>query len=527
MASKITDFLSRAIDIDAPARLILGLTLWLLAFAGVRELMLPDEGRYVGIAWEMVNAGNLSVPLIDGMPFFHKPPLFYWITALGLKLFGANDWSARVASILAGVLTAGGLYLFLRRHQSPRVASLAAIILVTQPFFFAGSQFANLDMLVAGMISLTILSGADAVLRLEQGQSWRGALARTYALAGLGVLAKGLIGFVLPGGVLFFWLLWRRAWRPLLKTLWPLGIVVFALVALPWFFWMQHLYPGFYDYFVVYHHFQRFAETGFNNQRPLWFYVPVILLLALPWSLGLTRLFRKAYWQAEAGAPLRSLMVIWLIVIVGFFSLPSSKLIGYVLPALAPLAYLIADPFGQWMQREGPRARARFALLLGLATSICITLVIVVAVGYKVTAKPLAVEARADFQPDDQIAMIDWYQYDLPFYLRARKAAWVVSRWSDPSISKHDNWRKELFDAGLFDRTASSAHLIEEAEFTQRLCAFQGRVLWIWGRPPSMEFALWLKERKAWLENEKYALWRLTPDEIRTLPLCAGTPTSG
>lgn len=526
--SKIDAFLSSLTDGNSPRRLLATLALWLIAFAGVRALMLPDEGRYVGVAWEMVTNGQWDVPRLDGLPFFHKPPLFYWLTALGLKLFGIHDWSARFASILAGVLTAGGLYLFARRHRNARVGAMASLILVTSPFFFAGSQYANLDMLVAGMISLTILAGANAVLRIEQGLPYRGALAATYALAGLGVLAKGLIGIVLPGGVLFFWLLWRRAWRPLLKTLWPIGLLAFALVALPWFFWMQHLYPGFYDYFFIYHHFQRFAETGFNNQRPLWFYVPILVVFALPWTIGLTRLCNRAYWRDTAQAPLRSLMAIWLIVIVGFFSLPSSKLVGYVLPALAPLAYLIADPFADWLEREPQRGRPRFRWLLGFAATACVVLVAAIAVGYTVSAKPLLVQARQSFDAEtDDVAMIDWYQYDLPFYLRTRKPAWVVSRWSDPDIPKHDNWRKELFDAAKFDPTAGTAQLIEEAQFVDRLCARQRGAIWVWARPPSMEFALWLKDLPPTLANDRYALWRLTPESVRTLPVCAGKPTGG
>ncbi len=517
---------SLLIDGASPARLMGLAALWLTALAGVRVLILPDEGRYVGVAWEMVSSGNWATPTLDGLPFFHKPPLFYWLTALGLKLFGINDWSARIAPLLAGMLTVGGLYLFVRRYRNERLATIAAVILATQPFFFAGSQYANLDMLVAGMISLTILAGADAVLRIESGSPYRVSLAAAYASAALGVLAKGLIGVVLPGGVLFFWLLWRRSWRSMAKTLWLPGILLFLLLALPWFFWMQHLYPGFYDYFVVYHHFQRFSETGFNNQRALWFYLPVIFILALPWTLGLRRLADKAYWQDGEQAPLRRLMLIWLIVVVGFFSLPNSKLVGYVLPALAPLAYLIAEPFAAWLETQPARARRSFARLLAVAVIICLTLVTVVAVGYQVTAKPLAVEARKDFQADDELAMIDWYQYDLSFYLRARRPAWLVNWWADPAIPKHDDWRKELFDAGRFDRAKAASLLLEEGQFTERLCA-SPRTVWVWARPSSMQFAVWLKAQAPYAADTQYALWRLRPETIKTLPVCAGKPTSG
>ena len=219
-------------------------------------------------------------------------------------------------------------------------------------------------------------------------------------------------------------------------------------------------------------------------------------------------------------------MAIWMIVVVGFFSLPSSKLVGYVLPVLAPLAYLIGEPLAQWLAREPEKGRRRYALSLAIAVVTCISLVTIVSLRYDVTAKPLAVTAKKDFSPDDEVVMIDWYQYDLPFYLRAIKPAWVVSRWSDPSIPKFDNWRKELFDAAQFAPETSAAVLLEEAAFTAKLCATQ-RTVWIWARPPSMEFTLWLKEQMPYAENARYALWRMTPETVRMLPVCAGTPTAG
>ncbi len=204
--------------------LVLG-TVWLTALAGVRSLMLPDEGRYVGVAWQMLNSGNWLLPTLDGLPFFHKPPLFYWLTGLALQMFGANDRAARVASILGA--------------------------------------------LVAAMITACIVCGASAVLRLDAGLPYRTALALAYLFAALGVLAKGLIGFVLPGAVLLAWILVRKRYR-LIPALLPIAmILLFLAVAVPWFLWMQKSYSSFWDYFFVYHHFKRFAETGFSNARPV------------------------------------------------------------------------------------------------------------------------------------------------------------------------------------------------------------------------------------------------------------------
>jgi 4-amino-4-deoxy-L-arabinose transferase-like glycosyltransferase len=517
-------WLSRFVDARSALPVILVAAIWLAATAGIRPLMLPDEGRYVGIAWEMLTSGDWLVPRLDGMPFFHKPPLFYWLSALSLSVFGAHELPARAASLLAAIAAAAGLYLFTRRYRNSQVATLAIVILVTQPIFFAGAQFANLDMLVAGLISLTILAGAEAVLRLDKGLPHRPALARMYALAALGVLAKGLIGMVLPAGVLFCWLLWRRSWRLMAALLWLPGILLLLLIALPWFLWMQHSYAGFFDYFVVYHHLRRFSETGFNNQVAFWFYIPLIFLGALPWSPWLARRFNRTGPADTGSGDLRSLMVIWLLLIVVFFSLPSSKLIGYILPAIPPLAYLIAETFSLWLYRDRLHAQRWYAGTLGLAALTCIALVIGVALADKVSARPLASRAAPAWQPDDQLVMMDEYQYDLPFYLRSEKPAWVVSDWNDPEIPRRDNWRKELLDAREFDRHTRPSVLLTIPQLAARLCTFDAGAVWIWGRPLTTTFLPWLQAQPIFGSDQKRVLWRLDAAALKAH--CPEKPSS-
>src|SRR5215472_12574557 len=118
---------------------------WLAAMAWLRPLSLPDEGRYVGVAWEMLRSGNWLVPTLDTLPYFHKPPLFYWLTAASLAVFGSNEWAARLPSLLAASGSGFALYLFARRFVGDAFARMTLLILATTPFFLAGAQFANLD----------------------------------------------------------------------------------------------------------------------------------------------------------------------------------------------------------------------------------------------------------------------------------------------------------------------------------------------------------------------------------------------
>ncbi|WP_077034845.1 glycosyltransferase family 39 protein [Pelomonas sp. KK5] len=433
---------------------------WLGATAGLRLLTLPDEGRYVGVAWEMLRSGDWLTPTLDGMPFFHKPPLFYWITAASLKLFGLHPWAGRAASIIGATLGAFALHAFTRRWCDAATARRATLLLAAQPLFYIGAQFANLDMLVAGCISATVLLLADAALRIEAALPARASLWGAYALAALGVLAKGLIGFVLPGLIVTLWLLSGGRWRTLLRLLSPVGLLLFLAIAAPWFLAMQQRFPDFLHYFFVVQHFQRFAAGGFNNVQPFWFYPAVLAAGSLAALPGLAALLRR---PREAGrADVRRLMGVWLLVIVGFFSLPASKLVGYVLPAVVPLAWLMAEGL-QALPARWWRAA------LGLSALLSVGVVIGLAVHPLRNSRDLAAALSANARADEPLVMLRQYAYDLPFYARLAGPVTVVDDWSDPAVQASDNWRKELADAGLF-APAAAARLIEPAALTATLC---------------------------------------------------------
>ncbi len=496
---------------------------WFAATTGLYPLLLPDEGRYVGVAWGMISSGNYAVPMLDGLPFFHKPPLFYWLTALSLDLFGANEWAARMASVLGASLTVGVAFWFIRNHVGQRVAILTALVLMSSPLLFGASHYANLDMTVGGLITATVCVAAAAALRYEAGQRYRGMLALAYALAAAGFLAKGLIGVVLPGGVLFFWLLGRRRFDTMLRMVSLPGLAIFLALSLPWMWAMQQRYPGFFDYYIVYQHFYRFLEKGFNNARPFWFYVPVLLGLTLPWSLQIWRACRKTYWRQSQHAAVRGLMLAWLAVIVVFFSIPNSKLVGYILPALAPLAYFIAESHA--LRMVGPdaaRAAKTFTWSLCGALGICIVAVIVMAGWPQPGSKDLAVKLRPLYKPGEDIVMLERYRYDLDFYLHAGKPAAVVSNWKDPELSKTDNWRRELYDAVQFDKPTGARLLIDVDQLISRLCAPRDAGIWLVGDESSHDHYGFLQGVPAEFTAGRLRAWRVQP--VDQLSFCAGTP---
>jgi len=501
-----------------PAWFIVAVLAWLVATAWARPLMAPDEGRYGGVALAMLRSGDWLVPRLDGLPFFHKPPLFYWIAAAAMSVTGPVEWAARLPSVLGAGAAASALFLFLRRWSDARLALLSTVVLVTTPFFFVGAQFANLDMLVAGCISCTVLLAAGAVLAREQEEPWRALLAGAYLFAAAGLLAKGLIGLLLPAMVIVGWCAVTRRLAVLRFALWLPGWALLLSVAGPWFVAMQLKYPEFFDYFVVTQHFRRFASSGFNNEHGVWFYLSVIAGLTLPWFAWVLAPRGKGpgVGEADTDASRRQrravdwLMPIWLAVIVVFFSLPRSKLVGYVLPALPPLAYLIARRVSAGRVPGAPGFKVR-ATAVGSA-ALCVACVFAVAAYEKPPGTQLRLPPGQFVASGERVLMLDSYYYEIPFYWNLREPVLVSDDWQTAATDTRDNWRKEMSDAGRFEPARAAATLLDRTRLASALCV--PRATWIVGANTAHLANPWLLKAQLVAVNEGAAAWRF-----------AGSPT--
>jgi 4-amino-4-deoxy-L-arabinose transferase-like glycosyltransferase len=497
---------------------------WLAVTLGARPLALPDEGRYVSVAWEMLTSGNWLYPTLNGLPFFHKPPLFYWITATSLSIFGPHEWAARIASLIGAGIAAFTLYGFTLRRNGKVNARWALLILVTQPFFFAGAQFANLDMLVAGCISATIFLAAEASLNALGNKPYRGFLAAAYFSAAMGVLAKGLIGIVLPGLVIVIWLAWNRRLMLMRQLLWLPGLALFGAIAVPWFVAMQERFPDFLNYFFVYNHFQRFTESGFNNPMPFWFYLPVILVLTLPWSMWLPGAWKHHQIGSGTTPTIQSLMWIWPAVIVGFFSIPSSKLVGYILPALPPLAYLIAGVLQhKWgNSNELPRSLKSFA---AVAILICLSAILANNIFNTKSNKQLAGLIAARREAGEPVVFLKNQFFDLPFYLRLREPVRIVDEWDQAKIHQHDDWRKALYDAGTFDPVKARTLLIDHSRLAQALCAQPSA--WVVAQKGGEQEYPFLQHTTQVATQGFATVWKVSQADMAASGLCPETPIVG
>jgi 4-amino-4-deoxy-L-arabinose transferase-like glycosyltransferase len=435
---------------------LLLLAAWLLSTAGLRPLMLPDEGRYAGVAYEMLH-GNLLVPTLNGLPFFHKPPLLYWLDAAAMAVLGPTPLAARLGPALLGWCLGAVLFLHLRRWHGQAVARAGLLVLATSPLCFIGAQYVNHDVGVAACITaavLAFLQGLDGPA--AQRRRW---LLAGWACCGLGVLAKGLIGVVLPLAVLLPWLLAQRRWADLRALANPLGPLLCVALALPWMLWMEHLHPGFFQYFIGEQHFHRYGGTTYNNREPWWFFWVALPLLMLPWSLWLWPALRR---RASGIDSRTGLYLWWAAAVLVFFSVPASKLVGYAMPALAPVAALLALALALQPHRVVRGVGAVAALA-------CVGIVVLLGWQAPGSNADLAQALRAAWQPGDQLVFAESAFYDLRMLARVADPAVILSDWGDPQARLADTWRKELLDATRFAPAAAAP-----------------AVLWTWGRLPEL-----------------------------------------
>jgi len=310
--------------IDHVLLIVLAVSCYLLFFHRLGDVGMlgPDEPRYAGVARAMFQSGDYITPRLNGQPWFEKPVLMYWGAALGYKLFGVNEMGARFPSALSATFCVMLIFWCGRRLWNSTVG------------FMAFARAASMDMPLTACLTAALVF---FLVGVSDGTSTRRRwFYLFYAAIGLGVLAKGPVAFLLPAISLFCFLWIRGAWDEW-RTWHPEGVWIALLVALPWYIactWMNGY--EFIRVFIINHNLARFASTVHGHQRPIYFYLPVVLLLTFPWTYMLIPTLRRHFARNE------QLIAWWAIVPFVFFSLSGSKLPGYILPMVPSVALLCA-----------------------------------------------------------------------------------------------------------------------------------------------------------------------------------------
>lgn len=346
------------------AAILLALTAALLLLRlGQVPLLGPDEPRYARVAVEMQRAGEWVRPTLQGEAWLEKPPLYYWLAGAAFKALGENETAARLPSVVAAVWMVGVTALVGARLFGAAVGLHAGFVLGLSVLPFAYGRAATMDMLLAactttaiGLLGLRLLGVAGGL-----------AIPAAAVFVGLATLAKGPLGLLLPGLVVGGFVLVTRRWRLLRVCLSPAAIVLLVAVAAPWYvaIWRDQG-QRFVDVFILDHNVQRFTSTIHRHPGAPWYYVPLILGGLFPWTGLIVPALLGARRERSSA---ETWLLVWLVAPFLFFSAAGSKLPGYILPCLPPLAILVGRACHSLVTGGAARSWSRAVAMLGLVVS--------------------------------------------------------------------------------------------------------------------------------------------------------------
>ncbi len=299
---------------------------------GSVPLLDPDEPVYAETAREMIEFKDYLSPRIFNEYWYDKPPMYYWLVAGVFKLTGANsDFGARLPSAVMGIATILMLYLFLKRLTNEGAAFWSSVVLGTCVSFFYLGKAAVTDMTLLFFLTGTLLT-------FLKRKYWV-----MYIFMGLATLTKGPIGIVFPGIIIFLYLLVMRQLGELKRMHLGWGLLIYALVTVPWYYLMYNVHGQvFIDTFLGFHNITRFTTPEHPTRVVWYYYIPVIILGLFPWT-GLLLSSLKASYKESAASDfdLMIFMNIWWIFVFIFFTISKTKLVSYVFPLFPPLAVII------------------------------------------------------------------------------------------------------------------------------------------------------------------------------------------
>lgn len=353
---------------------------------GVYPLMDTTEARYAEIARKMVELGDWVTPWFDyGAPFWGKPPLSFWLTAASLKLFGINEFAARLPHLLGGMLVAW-LVWDLSARRSRQEALYASALLIGSMLFYVAAGAVMTDMTLVLGTTLAMrgfwlgLHGTDAERPRERWLLFVG--------IGVGLLAKGPIALVLTALPVAGWTVTTRnvatVWRGLP---WLRGSLVALVIALPWYVLAEGRTPGFLDYFLFGEHWQRFVTPGWKGdlygsahdypRGTIWMFAFVDLL---PWTVLLP--IAALVWRKTGGVPgatpdvrnWRTYLLLWGLAPAIFFTASGNVLWPYVLPGIPALALWASG----WLAQQPHRDSVERLLIGGVVFTLSVSLALLV-----------------------------------------------------------------------------------------------------------------------------------------------------
>ena len=343
------------------------------AFLGSYPLIDVDETRYVRIAQEMLNSHNFLTPTINGDLFLEKPPLFFWLEDLSFLIFGISEWSARIPMAIVASFGVFMTYYFGKQFVGSRFGLLSAVTLGTAVIYIILSHIAILDLLLS--VTMMVSAYFGIMTLFSQGRQNYTQWAVFYIFSALSMLSKGLPGVIIPFVVVFLAYLFSKRLKELFdfKKI-GIGLILMLIVLLPWHIMMCKVHgDAFVNEYIIKHHIARFFNSaGINRKEPFWFYIPVIFVSIFPFSITLLTVLineiRKIFVNFRTGfnfsiykyfsfenvmeKKFLSLNILTFLTIFLFFSVSSTKLPTYILPAMFPLAFITGYIFDELIEHN-------------------------------------------------------------------------------------------------------------------------------------------------------------------------------
>lgn len=344
------------------------------------------EARYAEIARKMLETGDWITPQFDyGVPFWGKPPLHTWMSALGMKIFGVGHFGARFFFLISSLGLLSLCYIWVRKVRGSDQALVATAVMASAGLFFGASAFVVTDM---AMVLGTTMSMAGFYACVADKSSHRLWGYLFFAGLAVGLLAKGPVAVVLTGIPIFLWVVVGNRWRQLFRLPWITGLLITALIALPWYLLAEAKTPGFLSYFIIGEHYKRFLETGWQGDlygsahaRPkgmIWVYG---FIAFLPWILFAPALALRSkqvlavFQNDQTGW--HSYLLAWSLSPLILFTPAANILPAYVLPGVPAAAILLVSVWSTVFAQPGRMTRFWVSLsMIGVAVVVlCLTTV--------------------------------------------------------------------------------------------------------------------------------------------------------
>lgn len=416
----------------------LGCRLFLLPVLPIAD---PTEGRYAVVCQEMVLGNDWVTPKVwiagELIPFLGKPPLFFWLGAGAMKVFGVNAFAARLPSWLAMVALLALLGWVLRRYADERTAWLAVGLTIACPVFLGLGGAVATDMLLALFVAGSVLVYTAFAVEPDRRLRKRWSLLLFALLAG-GFMTKGPVALVLFGLPVLAWTIRHRKWALLRDHNWAWGIPLFLGLVVPWFWLCERHNPDFLRYFFVNENFLRFVTHSYGDRYGKGHMYPrgsalvMLLLVTMPWSLYAG----WAWWRQRRGKSWRrqdeltSLLFLGFLLPTLFWCLARQLLITYLLP-MAPL-------FCGWLALVLPQTTALWRFPAKAVGGVLAVFLIAGLVAGKQISRGQSSLDIMDFalaQPGDPIVFAGRIPYSAYFYGRGRTLP--HSRWSLAEAMQH------------------------------------------------------------------------------------------